>query len=326
MKARVIQIEIKFGGNELAKVLHYYGFSPDEEKIVCPFHGDINPSMKIDYSTGTYFCFGCGEAGNAFNFVQKAEKIDDDLSACKKYIKILRSKKVRKIQAREIVKTKADNKQKLIEAEDYYYCLKTIDWKHDKCDEVEETRLYMNNRGFNTNTLNKCKAKVTYNKSYPIVFPMFDNETFKGWVCRTNKQTIEKKRKYLYNEGFSRRTTLCGTHKSKILVVVEGYMDMLKFKQFGVKNVVALLGWKITAQQMQSLKDDGVELIISALDADKCGKQGTKYLQQFFNVVKFQYPDGIKDAGEMDIKTFKLAQAKTKKLVEKWRKENGISR
>lgn len=35
---------------------------------VCPFHKDKNPSMKID---SRYYCFGCGEKGDAVDFVAK---------------------------------------------------------------------------------------------------------------------------------------------------------------------------------------------------------------------------------------------------------------
>ncbi len=35
---------------------------------VCPFHKDRNPSMKIDRR---YYCFGCGEKGDAIDFVAK---------------------------------------------------------------------------------------------------------------------------------------------------------------------------------------------------------------------------------------------------------------
>ena len=35
---------------------------------VCPFQKDKNPSMKIDRR---YYCFGCGEKGDAIDFVAK---------------------------------------------------------------------------------------------------------------------------------------------------------------------------------------------------------------------------------------------------------------
>jgi DNA primase len=221
----VVQIETNKGGNELAKVLHYYGLLEGESefKIVCPFHEDVNPSMKVDLADGSFFCFGCGASGNALKFVMLANKGLDDLEACKKYYKILHSKKVRHIKVKHVVKAKQTNEQALIIASDYYYGLKTIDWTKEDGPERE----YMRKRGFTAKTLNKCKAKLTYNKAYPIVFPMLDLHEFKGWVCRTNLKRIEQKRKYLYNEGFSRSNTLVGDYNSKVVVLVEGYMDRL---------------------------------------------------------------------------------------------------
>lgn len=68
---------------------------------------------------------------------------------------------------------------------------------------------------------------------------MLDNGRFKGWVCRTNIPEVEQKRKYLYNKGFRRKVSLVGDYgDNEVLFVVEGFMDRLKFIQFGVDNVV----------------------------------------------------------------------------------------
>lgn len=293
--------------------MHYYGLleGEDEFKIVCPFHEDINASMQISLHNNFFYCHGCAKSGDALQFVMNVNKGMDDLKACKEYYKILRSKEVKHIhiEGRQ-AKAKADNKQALVEAEDYYFGLKTIDWTREKCDEKD----YMLKRGFSATTLNKCKAKLTYNNAYPIVFPMFDLGKFRGWVCRTTNKRIEQKRKYLYNEGFSRRNTLVGDYNGKVVVLVEGYMDRLKFIQFGAHKVAAILGWKITAQQISKLKEQGVEYVISALDNDSCGNRGTEYLKQFFKVIRFQYPKGVKDPGEMDQRTFDVANKKTKQM------------
>lgn len=298
-----------YDGDALAKVLHYYNYPSDEEKIVCPFHEDVFPSMQVNYSTGSCFCYGCQKSFDTLSFVKQLEHIDDDLVACIKLAKIMTSKQVSKIKAKQVNVKRSDNKQMLIEAEDYYYNLKTVDWQKEHSNELK----YMLARGFKRKTLNMCKAKYTYNSSYPLIFPMFDNDVFKGWVCRTTLKSIEKRRKYLYNEGFSRATTLCGTYtKGKPVVICEGYMDMLKFKQFGLQNVVAILGWKITAEQIAKLKAYGITTVISALDADECGRKGTEYLKNFFKVVQFSYPKGTKDAGEMTQKQYEIAYSKTK--------------
>lgn len=315
-KERVVQIDV-YGGDALAKVLHYYGQPTQDEKIVCPFHDDINPSMKIDYTNGKCYCFGCNESFDTLSFVKKAEEMKDDLKAMIKLAQILNTDKVKAIKARNVVRNRVEDKQALVIAHDYFYCLKTIDWSKERSAE----QAYMKERGFKASTLKLCNAKYTYNVSYPLIFPIMDNDVFKGWVCRTTLKSIEKKRKYLYNEGFSRATTLCGTYQQgKVLVICEGYMDMLKFKQLGIKNVVAILGWKITSEQISKLKAAKIDTVISGLDTDEKGRQGTKYLESFFNVVRFEYPEGVKDAGDLTEEQFAVAFRKTKQKLKEFRR------
>jgi DNA primase len=42
----------------------------------CPFHNERTPSFYVSPERGTYMCFGCGEKGDAFSFLQKMEGID----------------------------------------------------------------------------------------------------------------------------------------------------------------------------------------------------------------------------------------------------------
>lgn len=294
----------KLSGEELAKVLYYYGYIPDtssvEYKIVCPFHEDLNPSMIVNLENGTFFCFGCGTSGDAYTFVRLLNKELNDLQCLLKLFEILKSNKVCKLDFSKRRKKRKPQKELYDIAWDYYYGLSNVDWRKSKNEEVIKCRDYMLKRGFNVDTLNKCKAKVTYNDAYPIIFPMLDNNTFKGWVCRTTTKEIEQKRKYLYNTGFSRATTLVGQYENeKTVFIVEGYMDRLKFIQYGITNVVAILGWKMSKEQEEELKQQGITHVISALDNDTCGKKGTEYLKTIFKVTRFCYLKNIKDPGEI---------------------------
>lgn len=309
-------------GTKLAKVLWYYNLIPStaslSQKIVCPFHKDINPSMIVNLEDGSWFCFGCNLTGDAIKFVKLMEAQHNglnDLQAYKKYLQILKSDKCSGIQLnRSLVKQKPLQRQLYNEAYDYYHGLKKVIWNEPGTSEIISARDYMMKRGFDPKTLTKCGAKVTYNNNYGLIFPMLDNKKFKGWVCRTMVKSIEKKRKYLYNEGFSRATTLVGDYGTKDYVfVVEGYMDRLKFVQFGEENVVAILGWKMSPQQIQKLKDKGITKVISALDNDDCGKKGTAFLKKHFEVTRFTYLKGVKDPGEMTQESFNKMMKRTMK-------------
>ena len=43
---------------------------------VCPFHEEKTPSMSVDRVRGLYHCFGCGEGGDVFSFVEKTQGVD----------------------------------------------------------------------------------------------------------------------------------------------------------------------------------------------------------------------------------------------------------
>ena len=42
---------------------------------LCPFHDERTPSFGINPAEKLYYCFGCGEGGDAFKFVQETEGV-----------------------------------------------------------------------------------------------------------------------------------------------------------------------------------------------------------------------------------------------------------
>jgi DNA primase len=42
---------------------------------ICPFHEEKSASMSVDRARGLYHCFGCGEGGDVFTFVEKTQGV-----------------------------------------------------------------------------------------------------------------------------------------------------------------------------------------------------------------------------------------------------------
>lgn len=57
----------------MEELVERYGLYPNRAGfIVCPFHkGDRNASLKI--YKDSFYCFGCGAAGDVFDFVRKMD-------------------------------------------------------------------------------------------------------------------------------------------------------------------------------------------------------------------------------------------------------------
>ncbi|MGN0885608.1 MAG: DNA primase [Candidatus Spyradenecus sp.] len=64
---------------DLADLISEYGIdlhrSGVNAKACCPFHKEKTPSFTVNTDKGFYKCFGCGEGGDHFTFVQKYEGI-----------------------------------------------------------------------------------------------------------------------------------------------------------------------------------------------------------------------------------------------------------
>lgn len=57
---------------------HYIELRPAgvNMKACCPFHGEKTPSFMVHRERQTFHCFGCGEGGDMFTFIQKQENVE----------------------------------------------------------------------------------------------------------------------------------------------------------------------------------------------------------------------------------------------------------
>lgn len=111
------------------QVVGHYGVRVNRNGMACcPFHDDKHPSMKVD---NRYYCFGCGEKGDAIDFVSKyfglssrdaAIKIADDFGLDYKIVKYESIKK-------KLMKPKKSLEQEF--REEQQYCFKVLsDYLH----------------------------------------------------------------------------------------------------------------------------------------------------------------------------------------------------
>ena len=291
-------------------------------KIPCPFHGEHNPSLSINIEKGTYFCFGCGISGNAIKMVAQIEGVNE-----LKAMQLIKRMKTGDFNDNELEgmmkerfdKEKLTSEELLFHAQLYYDSLPQIKWRFY----TKENKLalkYLKKRGYSKETLVNFGVKLNPNDIYPVLIPIYEQQEFKGSICRRIDGNDDE-RKYLYSEGFKRKLTYMGTVVEAPVLITEGSLDLMKAWQYGAKNSVAILGWKITPYQIEKLKEY-TDVVISALDNTPTGREGTRILRKHFKkVIRFKFPPLAKDIGDLSEYQWKRAwfetQLKLKKILEK---------
>lgn len=281
---------------------------------LCPFHSEKSPSFFVNEQLQRYKCFGCGETGDVFNFLEKYEGM-----TFYEALKMLADQAG--ITLKEYVRTDQDEEHdKLLEilslTREYYHYLLT---KH-KVGEV--ARQYLKSRGTNQQSielfqlgyameswdglisylhkkkkysldlLEKAGLVVTGkgNRSYDrfrgrLMFPLTNA---RGQVVGFSGRLLDstaKEAKYINSPEtalYHKSKLLFGysqlyqfIRKEKSVVVVEGEFDALTSSQAHVNNVVAIKGSALTADHAKLL-DRTVESVLLALDTDNAGVEATK--------------------------------------------------
>ena len=270
----------------IRKVLDYYKLTlNDNNKILCPFHSESKPSLDINFQKELFYCFGCGAKGDIIELVAAIEKIDR-LKALQKIVSITNGEYKKPLVIGKF--SRRYTKQAYKEYQDY----DKPNWRMPN---------YLTKRGFSPKMLCRAKIKVNPLSEYLYVIPLYENGKFKGYTKRTIDNRASK---YIFNRGFRRQLVLIGRYEKGIIFVTEGILDYLKAKQYGAKNVICLLGWKASRQQIVKIKKY-TSKVIAALDNDTKGKEGINYLKKYFKVIEFKYPSKIKDICEMSKKQFR---------------------
>ena len=278
---------------------------------ICPFHDDHNPSMSVSTDKQIYKCFVCGNSGNVFNFVMEYEKVSFieavKIVAEKQGISIdIKSSSKTKIDKSN------DRLYKMYDIANKFYQnnLNTTYGKDAKKylseRKIDDSIIKKFNIGlsFNDSELYKILSKKGYTDNEiidsglgykmnnyvkdiymnRIMFPLYDLEGnvngFSGRIyldkngnkyVNTKETKIFKKGELLYN--YKEAKTLA--RKEKSIIIVEGFMDVIRLWSIGVKNVVATMGTAVTKFQADLINKMAPNIILM-FDGDSAGNKATQ--------------------------------------------------
>ncbi|NDJ77235.1 MAG: DNA primase [Chloroflexi bacterium] len=306
VKARLDIVDVIAGYASLQKAGRNF-------KALCPFHNERTPSFVVFPETQTWRCFGaCGEGGDVFSFVMKAEGWD--------FVETLRELAQRagvELQpySPEQAERQAENERLfglLHEAAHFFFEVLHSDEAHVAQD-------YVNRRGLDRQTVETFVLGYAPNDwqqalHHLLMLGYTQDEIVEAGVAARNDagrvydrfrhrlmipirdsrgRTIgfgaraldpEERAKYLNSpQGplFDKSRILFGLdtarraiRESETAVIVEGYMDVMQAHQAGFLNVVAQMGTALTETQLRQL-DRYASRLVLALDPDVAGINAT---------------------------------------------------
>lgn len=274
---------------------------------ICPFHSEKTPSFMVSPELQIFKCFGCGAAGDIFNFIEQIEGVDfptaleqlaekagvkleksdyDPQNAIKKQIYFI-NELTAKFYNYLLVKHPAGqpgldylkikrklNDQTIAEfqlgyAPDNWDSLyKFLVNKGIKADDMLEAGVIVN-RQTGGGFVDKFRGR--------IIFPL---KSVDGKVVGFTARTLfDREPKYLNTSEtpvFHKTFFLFGLDKNKLeikkdgAVFVEGQMDLISAWQGGIKNIVSVSGTSLTTNQLTLLARYTNDITF-CFDADNAG-------------------------------------------------------
>ena len=276
---------------------------------LCPFHGEKTPSFNIYTETDSYYCFGCGASGDVISFIMKIENLDY-LEA----VRYLAQRAGMDVPENAQDSSMSILRKRIFEANReaarfYYRTLMStggevgLNYLHRRMltdvtirhfglgyapDSWTALSDYLTNQGFQSDELIAANLSVQRRSGRGIIdrfrgrvmFPIID---LRGNVIAFGGRIMtDEKPKYLNSSDtpvFKKSENLFSLNNAKnsgsrVLMLCEGYMDVIAVSQAGFQNAVASLGTALTSEQAGLMKRYADEIII-CYDADEAGQKAT---------------------------------------------------
>ncbi len=271
----------------------------------CPFHSEKSPSFTVSADKQFYHCFGCGAHGNAISFMMAFEQLEfveaieelakmhhlevpreggqkayqqgsaDDYSQMEKAAKIYQAQLQNSENALAYVAKRglsADTIQKYsigYAPDSWDLLLKQLATTRAGRDQLFELKL--TNRNDNGREYDFFRDR--------LMFPIRDK---RGRVIGFGGRVLgDGTPKYLNSPEtrlFHKGRELYGLFEARqqqerlsMLLVVEGYMDVVALSQFGIEFAVACLGTATTGDHMQTMFRY-TPTVVCCYDGDRAGR------------------------------------------------------
>ena len=283
----------------------------------CPFHGNGNertPSFAINDKDGFYHCFGCGESGDMFTFVEKMDHVSFseavEILARKAGVELERVSGTSEHRDKDELEALFDLNQRIASSFRYFLTnseegQKARDYLASRgvTKEMSErfqlgyapsdtSWLYsfLRKKGYTDDLLKKSGLFSPNNFPYPMFADrlMFPVRSWQGRYIAfsgrdlSGRENVPKYKNTSDTPVYSKRHNLFGLYEAldslkkgdKPAVIVEGNFDVVSMHQAGITTAVASLGTAFTEEQVKLLSRY-VHRIDLMFDSDEAGQKST---------------------------------------------------
>ncbi|MDL2215982.1 DNA primase [Ruminococcaceae bacterium OttesenSCG-928-N02] len=300
---------------------------------LCPFHNEKTPSFTVYPDTNSFYCFGCGAAGDVIGFVRKMNNLD--------YVEAVKFLASRAGMPMPDEDDKTGKQRTRIlninkEAARFFYSQLNAQengvarayWRGRGLSDAtirkfglgyapagfSSLRDYLRGKGYSyeemlsAGVIRKSERGTVYDVfRQRVMVPIFD---LRGNIVAFGGRNLgDEKPKYLntpqtlvYNKSAQvYAMNIAKKSKSRRYILCEGYMDVLALHQAGFDTAVAGCGTALTAQQVKLLSEYADEVVL-CYDGDEAGQKATQRAVNLFKNTQIKLTvlslPGAKDADE----------------------------
>lgn len=320
LKARLDIVDVVGSYLELRKAGANY-------KAPCPFHDEKSASFVVSPSKQIYHCFGCGAGGDSIKFTMEYEKLNypealEKLASSYNFSLAYSDNKNSK--------PRSGFMEKINEWYQYLLTKNPQALSYLKERGIYESSMEKFGIGYapdSVSTINYIKSQL-FNMSEAIemgvigseggrsfarfieriTFPIHSaNGTIVGFGGRTitghQAKYINSPETPFFNKSrvlYAYHHAKQSIHKTREIVITEGYLDVVMLHQAGFTNAVATLGTALTPEHLPLLRK-GEPKVVMAYDGDKAGRSAALKASKLLSVGGFSggvviFSDGMDPA------------------------------